>query len=293
MGNTLLPLTGFWCAAAVVMLFALGRVGCLSPRTFAGIPPRRTGLVALDLPIGFLVLLMSMLVASLVFGPYFPDSAPDSTSPSPTQPSALAFALAGLGAQILAQGPLIAFILITVRRQRGGLIQLGVFPTRLWRDIRYAMAGLFTVIILLPAVNLLVKLLADQLGYQTPSVAHRLLEVMLTTDSPTAKAVMIGSAILIAPPLEELIYRGFVQTTLLDLLGPARRWTTIFAASVIFTLIHLGAVNIVALPVLYILAITLGWLYERTASLWPGILVHALFNLVNVWMAMHMTGDTP
>jgi len=40
------------------------------------------------------------------------------------------------------------------------------------------------------------------------------------------------------------------------------------------------------LPSLFVLAVVLGWLYERTGSLLPSVLVHMGFNAINIALAV-------
>ena len=69
------------------------------------------------------------------------------------------------------------------------------------------------------------------------------------------------------------------------------RWLVVLSAAALFALIHLGPqVAWQGLPVLFVLGIFLGWLYERTGSLWPGIVLHAGFNAINFVLVWH--GDT-
>ena len=95
----------------------------------------------------------------------------------------------------------------------------------------------------------------------------------------TALMALLVSAVVVAPILEEMIFRGLVQSALRSLLGP---WATVIVASTLFAALHYGAADWVTLPGLLVLALILGWLYERTGSLWPGIIAHAGFNLFNV-----------
>jgi membrane protease YdiL (CAAX protease family) len=76
---------------------------------------------------------------------------------------------------------------------------------------------------------------------------------------------------LIAPFVEELTFRGSGQS-LLRFLG---RWPSILLVGVAFGLAH-GLVE--ALLVLVPFGIALAWLRDRTDSVFPGMLVHALFN---------------
>jgi membrane protease YdiL (CAAX protease family) len=101
-----------------------------------------------------------------------------------------------------------------------------------------------------------------------------------------AKTLFVVSFCLTAPLFEELIYRGLVQTAILRALGDGQRWLIVLTAASAFTLVHVPAVDWVALPGLWVLGVALGWIYERRGSLWPCVLVHALFNTWNCVMAL-------
>jgi membrane protease YdiL (CAAX protease family) len=76
---------------------------------------------------------------------------------------------------------------------------------------------------------------------------------------------------LVAPVVEELTYRG-LGFTLLERYG---QWVAIVVTAVLFGASH-GLVE--GLPVLTAFGIGIGWLRSRTGSVYPGMLVHAVFN---------------
>lgn len=80
------------------------------------------------------------------------------------------------------------------------------------------------------------------------------------------------SLVVLGPVIEEVFYRGIVTRLLLRKYRP---WTAIAVSGLIFGVIHLN-------PAQLIPAFTSGmfyaWLYWRTRSLWPGILLHVLNN---------------
>ena len=107
------------------------------------------------------------------------------------------------------------------------------------------------------------------------------------SDARGANIALLISAVIVAPILEELIYRGLVQTALLELDANKHRWCVVLIASSWFTLIHQGAVTWQAMPALFVLSIFLGWLYERTKSLGPSIVLHMGFNAFNfLWILL-------
>jgi membrane protease YdiL (CAAX protease family) len=78
-------------------------------------------------------------------------------------------------------------------------------------------------------------------------------------------------ATFVAPLVEELTFRGVG----IALLAPYGKWVAIVGTGVLFGAWH-GL--IVALPVLAGFGIVLGWLRWATGSVYPCILLHAIFN---------------
>ena len=77
---------------------------------------------------------------------------------------------------------------------------------------------------------------------------------------------------LVAPLVEELTFRGLGQSLLLAFMGP---WPSVLVVGLAFGLAH-GLVE--ALLVLVPFGAALAWLRNRTDSVYPGMIVHGLFN---------------
>lgn len=77
---------------------------------------------------------------------------------------------------------------------------------------------------------------------------------------------------VLAPFLEEMLFRGIFLRSFLQQYA---RWQAIGLSAVVFGLAHLNVYQFVVGLVLGVLA---GWLYERTMSLWPYILLHSAYN---------------
>ncbi|MGH3025893.1 MAG: lysostaphin resistance A-like protein [Gaiellaceae bacterium] len=93
---------------------------------------------------------------------------------------------------------------------------------------------------------------------------------------PAHATAYIVNAIVICtwiPLVEELTYRG-LGYSLLERFG---RWPAIFAVGLLFGLAH-GL--IVSLPVLVAFGCVLAWIRSTTRSVYPGMLLHATFNLI-------------
>jgi len=93
-------------------------------------------------------------------------------------------------------------------------------------------------------------------------------------DSSRAVPFLANAAVvcLVAPFVEELLFRGLGFGLLRQFIGP---WPAILITGVAFGLAH-GLVA--GLPVLAIFGVTLGWLRWQTGSVYPGMIVHGLFN---------------
>ncbi len=77
---------------------------------------------------------------------------------------------------------------------------------------------------------------------------------------------------LVAPMVEEMLFRGVI---LRSFLRQYRRWPAICGTALLFGLTHMNIYQGVAA---FITGTLMGWLYERTHSLWPCILLHAAYN---------------
>jgi membrane protease YdiL (CAAX protease family) len=79
-----------------------------------------------------------------------------------------------------------------------------------------------------------------------------------------------------APIVEETLFRGVLYRWLR---GVMPLGTAMIISSAAFALAH--AVTLLFLP-LFGFGLLLAWIYERSRSIWPGVLVHALFNLAGI-----------
>lgn len=83
------------------------------------------------------------------------------------------------------------------------------------------------------------------------------------------------SIALLAPILEELLFRGAVEGYLLRVSN--NPWYAIIVSSLIFGVVHMNPAQI---PFAFMLGMVFGWLYWRTGSLMPGIVGHVFNNSV-------------
>jgi uncharacterized protein len=90
--------------------------------------------------------------------------------------------------------------------------------------------------------------------------------------TPLNVAVRFAAVALIAPVAEEILFRGLLQKALERHLG---KWGGLILASILFGLVH-GQPK--ALPMLALLGLALGYVYQRTGSLRLPILMHIANN---------------
>ena len=94
-------------------------------------------------------------------------------------------------------------------------------------------------------------------------------------------------AIVIAPVAEEFIFRGMLFPFVKRLGFPKLAW---LGVSFLFALIHL---NVPTFAPLFVFALALTWLYEKSGNLLAPITAHALFNAANFVMLLCQNQHPP
>jgi hypothetical protein len=116
--------------------------------------------------------------------------------------------------------------------------------------------------------------------------------------SATAVAVLLGLTVVLAPPVEELFFRGVVQQYVADAASPT---VGIAVATMLFIPVHglgilltasslLAAIGVVL--VLALLSTVLGVVYARRRNLAIPILIHAGYNLLTIFVAIGVQNTT-
>lgn len=80
---------------------------------------------------------------------------------------------------------------------------------------------------------------------------------------------------LLVPLAEELVFRGAVLRVLLGVCSRRRHWVAIVISALVFAVVH-G--NLAQGAHAFILGLLLGWLYYRSGSIVPGVVVHWVNN---------------
>lgn len=113
-----------------------------------------------------------------------------------------------------------------------------------------------------------------------PAAAQPQLLYLAVADfrQPMAWLFVLGT-VFAAPVAEELVFRGCLQQALAGVVGPRR---AIAATAVVFGLVHPLPL---ALPAA-LLGAVFGWLAQRSGSLLPAMLAHAVHNAAAVAVAV-------
>lgn len=91
-------------------------------------------------------------------------------------------------------------------------------------------------------------------------------------------AVTLAAYAIIAPLFEEMIFRGVVFATLRRRFG----WgTSAVLSALVFSLVH--GYGLLGLLTVFWSGVLWAWAYEKTGSLWPGIIAHGINNLLVSW----------
>ena len=140
-----------------------------------------------------------------------------------------------------------------------------------------ALVGAAAIIPLVIGLNLLVQEVGSILHLRSPA-GHELLNAF--NDESSSKLdrwCVVLSAVVGAPLFEEMLFRGYLQTALRRLTGGP--WPAIILTGGLFALAHFSAWMFAPL---FLLAVGLGYVYERTANLYATIFIHASFNLLMI-----------
>jgi membrane protease YdiL (CAAX protease family) len=141
--------------------------------------------------------------------------------------------------------------------------------------------ALLVLILILPVAWSLQNIsvfIFEKIGWRVEN--QRAIEMLLNAKSFWYRAYLAFFAVVLAPVAEEFVFRGFFFPFLKQLGFRKLAW---FGVSFLFALIHGNPPIFISL---FVLALALTWLYEKTDNLLAPITVHSLFNASNL-VALH------
>ena len=156
-------------------------------------------------------------------------------------------------------------------------------------DLRVGVIGFLLIFPIVLLVNGLARAAADMVarakGTARPDeVMHATLDQLQAGTTDVWWWLLVLMITISTPIYEELLFRGYLQSALLRLTGSAR--SAIVITSVIFVAPHIPVVEPHGLIGLFVLSLGFGVAMERTGRLAAPMLMHALFNAVNIGIAM-------
>ncbi len=169
---------------------------------------------------------------------------------------------------------IIASLFVAARTFRGGLrrglgLSLRHWP---WDAVRGTVGFLAVLPVCVGLGLLMVSILPPRYIREHVMLAN------LDKVSAAWKAVIVVSAVVLAPLAEELFFRGLLQSMVRRYIGSP--WAAILITSVLFALVHASLWH--AMPALFALSVALGYNYERSGRLLAPLLIHAAFNAVQI-----------
>ncbi len=146
--------------------------------------------------------------------------------------------------------------------------------------------GLISLAIAIPSVYLLGHLLELFVylvaGHQEAEQAA-ILYLKSAMKSPSTFAIALFSIVVGAPVIEEYLFRGLFQNFLRSKLSLS---PSLILSSLLFALFHYSPsqsyINISIIGTLSLLGFYLGFVYEKTRSLFAPIVLHVTFNSISV-----------
>jgi membrane protease YdiL (CAAX protease family) len=183
----------------------------------------------------------------------------------------------------LSAAPATVIILIIANNHFArGIIGFGLNPKTILRDFGAALLNMLAitpVILVVLALTIIAgKLIA---GPEFVMPRHRELNEIMAYPQWQVRTIIIITAIFVVPLIEELLFRGMLQTLLRSYIGSP--WRAIIVASMVFAVFHENPQH---WPALIVLGLLLGYTYEKSGSLFRAIFLHAIFNALSVFSAL-------
>ncbi|MHC4546650.1 MAG: lysostaphin resistance A-like protein [Planctomycetota bacterium] len=156
------------------------------------------------------------------------------------------------------------------------------------KDFFFAFLNYITVLPLIMATMALMMFMGRLFfGPEYQISQHEQLELITAYPRWQLRILVFVVAVVIAPVLEEMIFRGLIQTVIRSffesrdskLKTRSRVWLPIFISAGLFSMVH-G--NVPHWPALFLLGVCMGYAYEKSGSLFRPIFIHAFFNAITV-----------
>jgi membrane protease YdiL (CAAX protease family) len=160
------------------------------------------------------------------------------------------------------------------RRLKG----FGFEPRTIGKDLAAAVVNLVCIWPIITIAVLLTILVNHYSGLRGPEIEkHEMLKTLVLYQQLPVRLSMLIFMIAVGPIFEEMLFRGLFQTLIRGFVPSA--WGSIVISSIIFVAAHQSFTH---WPAIFVLALCLGYSYEKSGSLFRPIFIHILFNTTNV-----------
>jgi membrane protease YdiL (CAAX protease family) len=151
---------------------------------------------------------------------------------------------------------------------------LGLNNERWKRSLLFAGGVLLLMLPVMLGLKYVSEITFEKMGW--PTEDQKAVELFTHVKSVGLKIYLGVFAVVIAPIAEEFIFRGLLFSAAKKMGWPRLAWVGV---SLLFALIHFNGPTF--LP-LFVFALGLTWLYQKTEGLLAPIAAHCAFNAVNV-----------
>lgn len=159
------------------------------------------------------------------------------------------------------------FIVLKPKGQSWKSVGLKSFPLKEWKLIMF-----WTFVLIALSVGIVIIMAYLGIGADNSKT-----ESLQSHMSLMNFGIGFVSAAIISPIYEEIFYRGFLYRFFSSRYGVL---SGMLISSVIFTVVHIPTFN--TLPVNFISGLIFAWVYQKTDSIIPSILIHGIFNGIAV-----------
>jgi len=116
---------------------------------------------------------------------------------------------------------------------------------------------------------------------------HEELKTITEYSQLPLRVMIIITAVVVVPLFEEMLFRGMFQTVIRTYFENQKSkskvrygaWLAILISSGLFAIIHANPGH---WPILFVLALCLGYSYEKSGSLFRPIFIHSIFNTIPI-----------
>ncbi|MCH7990781.1 MAG: CPBP family intramembrane metalloprotease [Planctomycetes bacterium] len=168
---------------------------------------------------------------------------------------------------------LLLMVLTEIGQRR--ISEFGITLKNWTEETRYGVMGFLASLLPVFAV-LIVSLL---LSLRSEETQHSFLKMLRENPGPEIFFWITLAAVVLAPLTEELVFRVILQGALQSKFSPT---TSIAISSIVFAGVHGFPDSLALVP----LAVILGYVYHRRHSYLAVVVLHALFNLLNLMLSL-------